>query len=355
MSDARAVAAAVLARIDDHGAYANLALRAELDRCNLDKRDRAFVTALVDGTTRMRRACDHAVDRYVQRDVDGAVRRVLRLGAYQLLWLATPPHAAVSATVSIAPRKARGFVNAVLRRVADDPLDPDDPTAWPDEATRLSYPDWIVDQVPTEVLVAMNVPAPATERADGYVQDAASQAVVDKVGARAGELVVDVCAAPGGKATAMARDATVIAFDHTPNRVSLIVENARRTASAVRAAVADGRAVPLRDGCADAVLVDAPCSGLGSLRRRADARWRVDAEAPTRLAALQRELLLDASRLVRPGGRLIYSVCTLTAAETSDVTGRFSSQHPEFVGEEQLLWPTADGRDGMYVWISARP
>lgn len=353
MSDARAVAVAVLARIDDQGAYANLALRAELGRCDLESRDRAFVTALVDGTTRMRRACDHVVDRFTHRDVDDAVRRVLRLGAYQLTYLRTPPHAAVSATVAIAPRKARGFVNAVLRRVADHPLDPDDPAAWPDEATRLSYPDWIVELLPAEALMAMNAPAPPTVRPDGYVQDAASQAVVDKVGARSGELVVDLCAAPGGKATAMA-DASVIAFDHTPGRVALIAANSLRTGRRVQAAVADGRAVPLRDGCADAVLVDAPCSGLGSLRRRADARWRIEPDAPARLAELQRGLLSEAARLVRPGGRLIYSVCTLTPIETSEVIERFVSARPEFVGADELLWPTVDGQDGMYVWVSAR-
>lgn len=372
---ARAVALRTLQRIDEEGAYANLALAAELGRDDLERRDRAFVTALVDGTTRMRRAGDHVIDRFVRRDVDDDVRRILRLGAFQLVWLGTPAHAAVSATVELASRRTRGFVNAVLRRISENLVDPDDPTDWPDEATRLSYPDWIVARLTRDLgrgpaldaLGAMNVPAPATVRADGYVQDAASRAVVELVDAAPGATIVDVCAAPGGKTTALAGDsAQVIAMDHTANRVGLVVANAARTGTGVAVAVADGRSAPLRSGCADAVLVDAPCSGLGSLRRRADARWRIDEEAVARLATLQRDLLGEAARLVRPGGRLVYSVCTLTAAETVDVARWFTSTVPGFsptppgepwttLEEGGQLLPTPQGRDGMsaFVWVSA--
>ncbi|HET8929522.1 MAG TPA: transcription antitermination factor NusB [Acidimicrobiales bacterium] len=365
----RALALRALTRIDEDGGYANLVLAAELGRTELDRRDRALVTALVNGTTRMQRACDHLVDRYLQREIDPDVRRILRLGAYQLVFMQIPPHAAVSATVSLAPRRVSGLINAVLRRVSEHPLDPGDPTQWPDEATRLSYPDWIVERLTADLgsddavaaLTAMNVPAPATTRDDGYVQDAASQAVVDVVGATPDELVVDLCAAPGGKATALAGDAKrVIALDHTSGRVGLIVANAATTgvASRLDPVVADGRQPPLRPGCADAVLLDAPCSGLGSLRRRADARWRITAADVDSLAALQAELLVAAAALVRPGGRLVYSVCTLTEAETDAVAARFVSAMPAFVadplgdawkpaGVGARLMPTVDGRDGM--------
>lgn len=377
VTDARRVALAVLRRVDDRGAYANLALRVELDRSGLQTRDRAFVTALVDGTTRMRRACDHVVDRFVRRRVDPDVRRILRLGAYQLVWLRTPAHAAVSATVDLASRRTRGFVNAVLRRVSEHLLDPEDPGDWPHEAIRLSYPDWILNRLETDLgrtrardaLAAMNVPAPATIRADGYVQDGASRAVVDLVGATTGVSVVDTCAAPGGKATALAgAGARVTAMDHTANRAGLIATNATRTGAAVSVVVADGRAMPLGDATADAVLVDAPCSGLGSLRRRADARWRIDEDAVGRLAGLQYELLGEAARVVRPGGRLIYSVCTLTAAETVEVAAAFDADQPGFepevlpapwepLGAGGRLLPTGDGRDGMsaFVWVNDRP
>ena len=114
----RSLALEVLRRIDEDGAYANLALGAALDRSALDRRDRAFCTDLVYGTTRMRRACDHLIDRFLHDDVEPVVRRVLRLGAYQLRWGGVPPHAAVSATVDTAPKRARGLCNAVLRRLA---------------------------------------------------------------------------------------------------------------------------------------------------------------------------------------------------------------------------------------------
>ena len=119
-TSARSVALRALQRIEGEGAYANLALRAELDRSELDDRDRRFVTELVYGTTRMRRACDFLVDRFLLRPVDDEIRSVLRLGAYQVHFAGVPAHAAVSETVALAPRQARGLVNAVLRRVVDD-------------------------------------------------------------------------------------------------------------------------------------------------------------------------------------------------------------------------------------------
>jgi 16S rRNA (cytosine967-C5)-methyltransferase len=220
--------------------------------------------------------------------------------------------------------------NAVLRRVAEAPIE------YPDLATELSYPDWIFQltldtfgpDAGLAALHAMNQPAVTNVRDDGYVQDEASQLVVKAVGAQPGELVVDVCAAPGGKATGLAgTGAVVVAGDRRKSRVGLIVDNAARLGSPLHPLVADGRQLPLADGAADRVLVDAPCSGLGSLRRRADARWRVEAEAPARLAELQRELLDEAVRLLKPGGTLIYSVCTFGPAEGAEVVDGLLDQH----------------------------
>jgi len=319
----RAVALAVLHRIDHKGAFANIALSAALDRTDFATRDKGFVTELVYGTTRMRRACDFAVDRFLLSEVDDLTRTILRLGAYQLVFMQTPPHAAVGETVELAPRKVRGLINAVLRRVADEP------PVWPDVSTELSYPDWMVQAVEDDhgveqaraALLIMNTAPTVTERADGYVQDTASQWVVDAVDGRSGELVLDVCAAPGGKATGLAATgATVVAADRRKSRVGLIVNNVVSTAAQnVHPVVADGLAGPFADATFDKVLVDAPCSGLGVLRRRADARWRVEPEAPFRLADLQRSLLAEAARSVVVGGVLIYSVCTITKLETVDV------------------------------------
>ena len=362
---ARRLALDVLVRIDADGAYANVALPAALARSGLDGRDRAFATELVYGATRRRRALDWALDAFLRTPPPPRVRAALRLGAYQIIELGTPAYAAVSATVAAAPRSHRGLVNAVLRRVAGAGT-PD----WPDDATRLSYPDWIVETLTTDLgrdpamgaLESMNTPAPAHRREDGYVQDPSSQMVVDAIDVQAGDLVADVCAAPGGKATALAaRGARVVACDSRLGRIGLLKANqASLDADQMHVLAADGRHPPLRPGCCDAVLVDAPCSGLGTLRRRPDARWRIEPSSVARLAELQTGLLDAAVDLVRPGGQLVYSVCTLTAAETLQVAanatedGRLESLPPPSEpwsphGDGAMLLPGVD-HDGMALF-----
>lgn len=380
-ADPRAVALAALARIDE-GAFANLVVPELLAQSGMSERDRGFTTTLVYGTTRMRRALDLLVDRFVLRELDGATRNALRLGAHQLHHLGTPAHAAVSATVGVAPPRSRGLVNAVLRRVAEAPVQ------WPDDATRLSYPDWVVarlteDLGEAEALAAleqMNEPAEVNVREDGYTQDLASQWAAEAVGAQPGDRVADLCAAPGGKSTFMAGSgAFVVASDIDPARIGTITENVSRLelgaggqpddrapngqapAGAVAVAVADGTRPPWRPASFDRVLVDAPCSGLGVLRRRPDARWRVRPEDVDRLVPLQRSLLSAAAELLAPGGTLAYSVCTVTAAETLGVDGWLADTHPDLVavdhlgppwrphGRGDLLLPHDCGTDGMFA------
>jgi 16S rRNA (cytosine967-C5)-methyltransferase len=318
---ARRLAWDALRRIDDGGAYANLVLGPMLDRSGLSDLDRRFATELVYGTTRMRRACDALVDRFVTSPPDAATRSLLRLGAYQLQFAGVAPHAAVSETVALAPKRVRGFVNAVLRRVADTAM------VWPSEAARLSYPDWIMETLVTELgaddaqaaMERMNAPAPVSVRADGYVQDRSSQWVAAAVDCVAGERVLDACSAPGGKSTAMAASgALVTAADIRPHRAELVASNAARLGLDIRTIVADATTPPFGPSAFDAVLIDAPCSGLGALRRRPDARWRIAPRDVDDLVALQRRILDASAPLVRPGGRLVYSVCTLTAAESID-------------------------------------
>lgn len=319
----RGTAWQALVRIDHDGAFANLLLPSLLETSGLSRQDKAFVTDLVYGTTRRRRSLDAVIDRFLTSEPEPDIRSLLRLGAYQLLMTRTAPHAAVHGTVELAPRRVRGFVNAVLRRIAV--LAPS--VSWTSEAEELSYPDWIVDQFHREMgqvearaaLEMMNRPAAVIVRSDGYVQDHSSQRVVEAVGARAGDLVLDLCAGPGGKATGLARSgARVVAADLQFHRAGLVAENAVRVGTTLGVVVADGRRPPFREGTFDRVLVDAPCSGLGALRRRADARWRIQQSDVAELAALQQELLGEAARLVRPGGVLVYSVCTITAAESID-------------------------------------
>jgi 16S rRNA (cytosine967-C5)-methyltransferase len=366
---ARLLALDALDRIDPGGAYANLLLPELLGRSGLAPRDRHFATELVYGTTRMRRACDFLVDRFLTRELEPRVRNALRLGAYQLHFLAMAPHAAVGETVEITPKAARGLVNAVLRRVADHPV------VWPDAATRLSYPDWVVETLTSDLGVAdgtaalevMNTAPPVSERDDGYVQDLASQWVAAAVEAQPGERVADLCAAPGGKATVLAATgATVVAADIRKKRVGLVAAN-ERAGLPLRPVVADGACPPFAPATFDAVLIDAPCSGLGTLRRRADARWRLDAEAPARLAAVQRSLVDAAVGLLRPGGRLVYSVCTLTDAETIAIDDHLAATHPSLApaptpegpwqpqGRGARLLPHTADTDGMYLLRLQRP
>jgi 16S rRNA (cytosine967-C5)-methyltransferase len=423
VSSARLVALDALVRIED-GAYAHVVLPAMLRDTRLGDRDRAFVTDLVYSTVRMQRRLDDLIARVSSRPVkrlDPPVRATLRLGAYQLLD-GVPAHAAVGETVqALAARspRARGFANGVLRALAR--VGP----PWPepdDVAVRLSYPDWLVQRLVDELgqdttreaLAAMNEPAAVTLRVnglrtsgddvgadlaragvhvepgrlvpdalvvrgtgdparlaavrDGLVtpQDQGSQAVVALLDPQPGDRVADVAAAPGGKATAIAErvgdPGLVVAFDVDAGRTRLVREAADRLGVAsVHPVVADGRALPSPAGAFDRVLLDAPCSGIGVLRRRADARWRLRPEAIDELAVLQRALLGAAGALVRPGGVLVYSVCTLTGAETVEVDGWAADALPEFDaldapgppwvphGRGALLLPQAAATDGMFA------
>ncbi len=367
---ARRVALTALLRIEKDGAYSNLVLPEILDRSDLSSEDKRFVTEMVYGTTRMRRACDFLVDRYLLGEADHQVRSALRLGAYQLYFMRTPAHAAVDATVSAVKGRGGSLVNAVLRKVAAE-----NNVVLPSLGVELSYPDWIVDLLISDLgkddahasLRAMNEPASTSIRDDGYVQDPASQQVVEIVDAQPGELIVDLCAAPGGKATGLAASgAFVVASDLRKNRSRLIARNVAKLDSDVQPLNADGTKPPFRRACVDKVLIDAPCSGLGSLRRRADARWRIDEQAPKRLAALQTDLVLAGLELLRPGGVLTYSVCTLASVEGAGVLQQVMANHPglEIVTSVPESWQVTEGvgrllpaeTDGMMLWqVRVRP
>jgi 16S rRNA (cytosine967-C5)-methyltransferase len=367
---ARQLAADALIRIERDGAYANIVLSPMLTKSSLEQRDRGFVTELVYGTTRMRRSCDWLIDRFLPdpERVDLTARTWLRLGAFQLAFLGTPPHAAVSATVEAAPRKISGLCNAVLRKVATSL-----PVEWPNDALRLSQPEWIVNRLTEDLgvdraiaaLESMNEAAVVTTRDDGYIQDEGSQLVAAAVDAQSGDRVLDVCAAPGGKATALvAEGAIVIAADMRPSRLTLLSSNRERldiSPSDMQIVGADGTAPPFRPHSFDRVLLDAPCSGLGALRRRPDARWRIAQKDIDELVQLQRQLFTQAIALVRPGGELVYSVCTITAAETSELDTWAGQTFPDLIarpveqspwtslGRGALLLPQDAGTDGMYI------
>jgi len=354
----------------DHGARANIVVPELLTGSRLERRDRNLVTELVYGACRMQRACDWLTDRYARGHLDAEVRAGLRLGAYQIGWTRIPPHAAVSATVEEVRGRGRTLVNAVLRRVTAEVEA--GLVAWPDRATELSYPDWIVDRLTADLgpdraqqaMITMNQPASATPRPDGYIQDGASQMVAAHLAAHGARRVLDVCAAPGGKATALAGPDTelVVAADVSLPRSMLVAANAAKVGtSQVTPVVADGTDPPYRPNRFDLVIVDAPCSGLGVLRRRPDARWRIRPTDVDRLGDLQRRLLSSARTLVRPGGVLAYSVCTMTSTETAAIDTWLARSAPDLTplpppgppwrpaGRGGLLLPQDEGTDGMFL------
>jgi 16S rRNA (cytosine967-C5)-methyltransferase len=422
---ARAIAVDALVRVEA-GAFSHILVPAMLRGTSLAARDRAFVTELVYGTLRAQRALDHLLAACVTRSLDALdapVRAALRLGAYQLV-SGVSPHAAVGETVAAAPRRARGLVNAALRRLSATgppwPLPDGDDTR--SLGVRLSYPDWLVERLVADLgrddavatLAAGNEPGRVTLRpnprrvsgealagelriggarveqgllVDGAVtvrslgdpagvaavaegratpQDEASQAVVAAVAAEPGDRVLDVAAAPGGKSTGLAElvgnTGAVVALDVHAGRLRLVVDAAARLGLGnIRPVLADGRDLPARPATFDRVLVDAPCTGLGVLQRRPEARWRVRADDVVALAALQRALLRAAATAVRPGGLLVFSVCTLTRDETLGVDEWAAAELPELVaragvgprwrpwGRGALLLPHDAGTDGMFV------
>ena len=316
----------------------------------------------------MRRACDWLVDRFVDRELDPPVRAALRLGAYQLAFLDTPPHAAVGETVDAVPKRVRGPRQrraAAGGRRAARLARRRDPAQLPRLDRRAAASPTSGRTTALAALEAMNEPAEVTERADGYVQDR-GLAAGGRGGRRgAGRAWWSTCARrpaarpPAWPVTGARRGRRSISGRLGPGWSP---ERQRASACGVGRG---GRRRPPPAACgpasADRVLVDAPCSGLGALRRRPDARWRIDDDAVDRLAALQRELL-DAAPPTssRPAARSCYSVCTLTRAETIDVAERLrrrrtpaSSRSSRRArpgrrwGSGPLLLPQAEGTDGM--------
>lgn len=355
ISPARAAAYEVLRRVFEEGAYADRALRSASE--GLDARDRALARQLAFGSVQRARTLDHAIETLGKRPVsklDPPVLAALRLGAYQLGFLdGVPRYAAVNESVELVRRarleSAVPFTNAVLRRVGEgiEGL----LASLPEGPLKHSYPDWIWDvwrrdlgeDEALALMRAQNEPPPVVVRhvrgqsPDGSATDIPGAYTVDRVDEKAlerGEIwpqsrgsqlaglcvrsgpddrVLDLCAAPGGKASMLAGD--VVAVEVNEARARELEENLRRLgADRVTVVRADGRDLPAELTGFDRALVDAPCSGLGVLAARPDLRWR---SSP--LPELQLELLRAAAERVRPGGTIVYSVCTVNADESEAV------------------------------------
>ena len=354
VAPARRAAYEVVRRVFEEDAYADRALATAAR--GLDDRDRALAQRLAYGTVQRARTLDHAIETLGRRPVrklDPPVRAALRLGAYQLAYLdSVPAHAAANESVELVRRarleRAVPFTNAVMRRLAAGIRELVD--ALPEGPLKHSYPDWVAEvwerdlgrdealalmraqNEPPETVVrvvrgpvegeATDVPdalrvARVDEQAlaEGRVwpQSRGSQVAGLAVGSRAGDRVLDLCAAPGGKATQLAGE--VVAVEKNAARARELRENlARLGATNVAVVEADGLDLPADLSDFDRALVDAPCSGLGVLAARPDLRWRARP-----LPELQLGLLRAAAERVRPGGTIVYSVCTVNSDESEAV------------------------------------
>jgi 16S rRNA (cytosine967-C5)-methyltransferase len=370
ISPARKVAYDVVRRVFEDDAYADRALRSASD--GLDDRDRALARRLAYGTVQRKRTLDHAIETLGRRPVrklDPPVLAALRLGAYQVGYTDVPPHAAANESVELvrAARLERAvpFTNAVMRRLTEGM--PALLESLPEGPLKHSYPDWIydvwrrdlgedaalalmraqneppetivrlvrgeLDGEPTDVPGAYRVPrVDETALAEGRIwpQSRASQLAALTLGAQEGERILDSCAAPGGKATMLRGEVTAVELHE--GRARELADNARLLgASNVHVVRADATHLPPELHGFDRALVDAPCSGLGVLARRPDLRWRAQP-----LPDLQLDLLRAAAERVKPGGTIVYSVCTLNADENEAVVDASGLAIDSTLGEE---WP----------------
>jgi 16S rRNA (cytosine967-C5)-methyltransferase len=357
MSSERGRAIALLQRIERESLYASLVLLHES----------GFVRTLVLGVLRWRSRLDFVIEHFAQRPLkklDPIVVDVLRLGTYQLLFMDVPKYAAVSETVDLTPKRARGFVNAILRRASEGKApDPND------LATRTAHPQWLIERwtnffgaeraakiaeanqelsYPDVLSLESDAPPDAEpsklvrdvwklhgssadlDRDRFYPMDEGSAVIAD-IARSYGDDILDLAAAPGGKTIYMThRGARVIANDISIARIRLLKSRDARVV------VADGRQPPFKKKF-DVVLLDAPCSATGTIRKNPEIKWRLREQDLASFAKLQRELLASAMTLAKK--YVVYSTCSLEPEENDDVIA--AHERVDIDGR----WQMADGEE----------
>lgn len=421
IDDPRLLAFEVLAEVGLQGEYSNLILPKALSESILQANDRAFATELVYGTLRMQGRHDHfisaASDRSLEQ-IDPKALIVLRLGTHQLKQMRVPSHAAIYESVELAKKvvgkSTASFVNAILRKI--DSLDFEQLSKPTQEYAKLaleySHPEWIVSSYfdslknssdVINLLQANNNPAKPTliawpglatqgelleagalaiassslaatfdgnpgdiaairERRAG-VQDLGSQLVVEKFydEFKPNLRWLDLCAGPGGKAAYLSallkRDGGSLLANEISNERAKLLSQVMHHGEVN---VSDGRSMPDELGKFDRILLDAPCTGIGALRRRPEVRWRRSIQDLKNLTQLQSELLESATRLLSPGGIIAYVTCSSHQAETKFQIRSFLKQHNDFtrikvqdersdIDGDLQLWPHRDGTDAMFL------
>lgn len=390
MVTARQVALKILYSVEFEGAYSNLAIKSGLKDTGLNAKDRGLVTNLVYGVISRKNALDKIISKYSSvkiKKLSKYVLLILRLGAYQLMYCdKIPASAAVNESVKLAGKyaaKSKGFINGVLRSLQRGGYE------FTSKAEELSYPDWIYEKWCEElgeekavsVMEALNLTPKMTIRAnilkntpkeliktladEGIeaefdtvspqglkvlgldvsnspafssglftVQDSAAQLSAIALSPKPGDLVLDLCAAPGGKTThiaeLMGNSGKVTAFDIHEHKIELIEDTAQRLGIDIIDAVcfdASKKTKALEDRF-DCVLADVPCSGLGIIRRKPDIKY--NAQPNEELYDLQAKILDCAAAYVKAGGFIVYSTCTLNSVENEFRIKQFLEENKNF-------------------------
>jgi 16S rRNA (cytosine967-C5)-methyltransferase len=317
----------------------------------LDSRDAGLASAIVFGVLRYRAQLDYLIGHYSGRTkkLDSEVSIALRMAIYQLRYLERiPPHAAVAAGVELVKRarkrSAAGFVNAVLRKVDRTPVE------WPSREVELSCPEWLLARWERHYgaeaaagIARAALKEPEKYMRGGRIQDIGSQSIVPLLGLAPGQRFLDLCAAPGNK-TAQALESGVHAVacdlhyrrlapmrNLTPN---LVVLDATRPLPFARRF--------------DRILLDAPCSGTGTLGRNPEIKWRLTSADLDDLHRRQAALLVHARTALAPGGLLVYSTCSLEPEENEAVVAAVA---PELLVETMRRLPGRDAGDGFYAAV----
>ncbi len=318
ISPARTTAFDILRRVHD-GAYASDLLLSKSK--DLRTRDAGLTSEIVFGALRYQLQLDYLISLYTAKKLDIEVRIALRMGIYQLRYLdRIPAHAAVAESVELVKRakkqSATGLVNAILRKANKNPVE------WPDRATTLSTPQWLLDRwdhhfdpaTSDKIAQAFLLPPETTVASTGRTQDIGAQSIIPLLDLAPGQTFLDLCAAPGNKtAQALEHGVQAIACDlHLHRLRDVPSENCRR--------VALDATLPLPfDTKFDRILVDAPCSGTGTLGRNPEIKWRVKPSDLLDLQQRQVKILANAVSHLKSNGKLVYSTCSLEKEENEDV------------------------------------
>ncbi|MDP0490118.1 MAG: transcription antitermination factor NusB [Verrucomicrobiota bacterium JB023] len=389
--------------------YADSLVEAHARRNHLSASDRGLLNAILLAVLRNRRLLDFYISKLRHGHLDHETRDILRVGLAQLLILGIPDHAAVNETVNCARAAVRGLINACMRKAVDKRKQLFSAAAELPPAEQLSHPDWLVKRWrqnfgPEEALALMewnNEPAPTYLRlnplqpksadlaqdsrlspiegaadffalegpipqewtAEGlvYIQDPATRHSVELLAPQPGETILDACAAPGGKAAliaaSMKNEGRLLCSDSNEKRLPRLSDNLSNLGVTIAAmAHFDWTGEPPKEwlGFFDGILLDVPCSNTGVLRRRVDARWRLQPAQLDELLTVQETILRNSLRCLKPEGRLVYSTCSIEPEENMDLVRKFATEEGLTIVDSIESFPQRDKVDGAFAALLRR-